>query len=181
MGIIEIIAVLFSLICVILTVKENKLCWLFGIIGTVFYGILFFQNKIWGNMSLQLIFILQSVLGWYNWNKPSKFKIDSLSYSGNVLSIFIVLAILPLIYKLLEVSGGVSPFFDSVTTTLSIMGTVLLAYKKIQAWVFWIIADILFVIFFWQSGLFLSAGIYVVFLILSIRGLLEWRKKLIKK
>lgn len=179
MNLIESIAVLFTLITIILTVKENKYCWAFSIIGVTFYAIFFYQEQIWGNLLLQSVFLIQSVLGWYNWDKPSRYKIRWMSNKRWLL--FIIPPILfYLIYTLTTYLGGTNVVIDSITTTLSLMGTMLLVYKKIESWVFWILADIMFIVLFFMGGFYLSAVIYFVFLFLAIKGLKEWSKSLKK-
>jgi nicotinamide mononucleotide transporter len=178
MNMIETIAVVFSFLSVILTIRNNIWCWPVGIIGVVFYMVLFEQNQIWGNMSLQVLFIIQSILGWYNWNKPSKYPIKWLS-EGNRSSLFAMSVLFFLLMSIaLENYGDKMPYFDASTTSLSIIGMVLLSYRKIESWIFWIIADAIFVWFFYINELYLSSIIYLIFLILAISGLLQWRKSI---
>lgn len=178
MNIIEIIAVIFSLLSVVLTIRNNIWCWFTGIIGIIFYSILFYQNQLWGNMSLQVLFISQSMLGWWNWNESSKYPIKWVKPENRQTVIVICILLFLLVSTISKNHGGKMPYFDGITTSLSIMGMVLLAYKKIDAWIFWIIADIIFIYLFYLSGLYLSSIIYSIFLILSILGLLQWRKSI---
>ena len=64
----------------------------------------------------------------------------------------------------------------SITTGLSIIGTLLLAFKKIDNWYYWIAADVLYIYLFYSQELYWSAGIYFVFLLLAISGLKTWKK-----
>ena len=169
---IEILAVIFSLFSVILTVEESKWCWPTGIIGVIFFGILFYQNEIWGNMSLQLVFISQAILGWYNWNKPTTY---TKKWVNKKWPLFVLPPIIAsIVYLFVFYIDGYSPLLDSITTSLSIMAMMLLAYKKIDGWIFWILADIGFIYFFIDTELYLSAFIYFIFLLNAIRGLKKW-------
>lgn len=172
----ESIAAIFSLLSVILTIRNNILCWSVGIIGSLFYMFIFAQNQIWGNMSLQVLFIVQSMIGWWNWNTPSKYPIKWVVNRETMISISILLFVLVSIIS--KNHGGRTPYLDGLTTSLSIMGMILLAYRKIDAWVFWIIADIIFIFLFYMNELYLSSIIYLMFLVLSISGLLQWRKSI---
>ena len=171
---IEIIAVVFSLLSVVLSIKNNILTWPVGIVGIIFYTILFYQNEIWGNMNLQFLFILQSIHGWYNWNKPNKYQISWYENNRNLISSTILLTIFVTII-LLSINDK-SPFFDGITTSLSVIGIILLSFRKIETWIYWIIADSIFVWFFITENLYLSALVYFIFLILAILGLKEWKK-----
>ena len=178
MSIVEITAVVFSLLSVILTVKNNIWCWPVGIIGIIFYMILFYQHNIFGNMLLQTLFIVQSIFGWYNWNKPSKYPIKWLS-GGSKESVLGITGLLIVLFSIIiKNKGGHSPYLDGTTTALSVVAMLLMAYRKIESWILWIIADIIFIVFFYINELYLSSGIYSVFLILAILGLFEWKKSI---
>jgi len=193
MSIVEITAVVFSLLSVILTIKNNIWCWPVGIIGIIFYMILFYQHNIFGththtqhththththNMLLQTLFIVQSIFGWYNWNKPSKYPIKWLS-GGSKESVLGITGLLIVLFSIIiKNKGGHSPYLDGTTTALSVVAMLLMAYRKIESWILWIIADIIFIIFFYINELYLSSGIYSVFLILAILGLFEWKKSI---
>ena len=174
---IEIIAVVFSLLSVILAVKNNFLTWPVGIVGVIFYGILFYQTKTWGNMYLQLLFITQSLYGWYNWKKDKKIlpieKLDK--HDVNLFAITTGLLCFFISFVLL-MTGDKQPYLDGITTGLSIVGTLLLAFKKIDNWYYWIAADVLYIYLFYSQGLYWSTGIYFVFLLLAISGLKTWKK-----
>ena len=173
----EIIAVLFSLVSVWLTSKNKIWCWPTGIIGILAFAYLFYTKGEWGNLVLQFVFLLQSIDGWTNWNKPttkvSKIRKDEL-YS-HIMG-FIVLS--TLVSILTTISGSTHIVLDTVTTTLSIAGMFLLIHKSLEAWYCWILADILYVILFLENKLYLSSIIYIVFLIMAIFGYKNWKKQL---
>ncbi len=174
---IEIIAVFFSLLSVIFAVKNNFLTWPVGIVGVIFYGILFYQTKTWGNMYLQFLFLTQSLYGWYNWKKDKVFlPIEKLDKHDKIY-FFIKTGLLCFVISfLLLMTGDKQPYLDGITTGLSIVGTFLLALKKIDNWYYWIVADLLYIYLFITQELYWSAGIYFVFLLLAISGLKTWKK-----
>jgi len=169
----ELLAVIFSLFSVILTVKNSKYCWPVGIIGIIFYTIIFFQTGLMGNFILQFLFVVQSLLGWYNWNKKDATKIDWLQNRLKLL-------FLPVLYAIVVIftikSGSTLPYLDSITTTLSITAMFLIAYRKIEGWLFWIAVDSVSIYMFYILGLYLSSFIYFIFLILATSGLIKWIK-----
>ena len=114
---IESTAVIFSLLSVILTTKKNQLCWPVGIIGVIFYGYIFYQNKDWSNFILQFVFIV----------------------------VFFCL------FFLNKVFSGSFTELDALTSTLSIFGMFLLSKSKIEAWAFWILADVIYIYFFFLN------------------------------
>lgn len=175
MQIIEIIAVIFSLLSVWLTSKNNILCWPTGIIGVLSFSYLFYVTGEWANLVLQFVFLAQSILGWSNWIK-SDIKISKINkkYTESLFYIFAQIGLLTCFFT--YTFNSTNPLLDGVTTTLSIFGMLLLMYKKVESWYFWIAADILYIILFTRNELYLSAFIYVVFLINAIYGLNNWNK-----
>ncbi len=166
---IEVFAVMFSLLSVLLAVRNNILTWPVGIVGIVLYFLVFKENGIVGNQYLQILFILQSIHGWYNWGRPTV-NIDWLNRFGTVIGILVFLV------NFLIVFLFGNTFIDSLTTSLSIVGILLLSYRKIDTWIYWIIADLLYVWFFITEGLYLSALLYFILFGLAIGGLIEWKK-----
>ena len=157
MNLIEIIAVIFSLLSVIFAVRNNVLTWPFAIIGVTFYGILFYQNHIWGNMFLQIPFLIQSIYGWSKWEVIEDTKVEWLQkHDRNILAISSFLLTIFITYILI-INGDKSPYFDGITTSFSLIAMTLLAKKKIDTWLYWIIADILFIIFFLNEEQYLSS------------------------
>lgn len=141
---IETFAVIFSLLSIWLTLKKSIFCWPIGAIGIIFYSILFFQNHDYCNMMLQSIFLIQSVIGWVNWNKPNSSKVSLYNEKFSTIQYFNLISMI-LLYSLLYynfsmIIGGSNLFLDSITTSISIVAMSFLIQKKIEAWILWIIA-----------------------------------------
>ncbi len=177
MNIIEIIAVLFTLLSVILTVKGNILCWPAGLIGVTFYSIIFYQHHLLGDLFLQGVFVIQSILGWINWRKPKEeLPISFLNKKQLAYLISGIVVLYTITLYLTSRYGGNMPILDSSAMTLSIMATFLLVKKKVEAWVLWIINDIILITLFSLNGLNISSYVYFLFLILAVIGLRKWIK-----
>lgn len=176
---IEIIAAVFSLLSVILAVKKNSFTWPIGIVGIIFYGILFYKTKSFGNMCLQFLFISQSIYGWYNWNKnKTTSKIGRLDRYERILCSKLTIFLCILITFILLSTGNKEPHIDGITTGLSIVASSLLAFKKLDNWYYWIVADVFYIYLFYSQGLYWSTAIYFVFLLLAISGLKTWNMSL---
>lgn len=175
---IEWVAVISSLLCVWLTTKRNIWCWPIGIIGIIFYAILFHEKSDWANFILQFIFLGQSIMGWINWKNYTDINTTSLSIKDKLkVSVIGLLLLIPVYYFTINFNGNL-PLLDSITTVLSLLGMFLLARNKVDSWYCWILADILYISFFLQNKLPVSAGLYLVFLILAIYGWWSWKKNL---
>jgi nicotinamide mononucleotide transporter len=173
---IESIAVIFSLISAILTTKKNQLCWPIGIIGVIAYGFVFYQNRDWSNFILQFVFIVQSFYGWINWNKSETKGVSSLDTYEKFNLIIACFVVFFCLFFINKVFSGSFIELDAITSTLSIFGMLLISKSKIEAWLFWILADVIYIYFFFLNQLYLSSALYFLFLILATYGYLNWKK-----
>lgn len=179
---IEIIAVVFSLACIWLAVKKHPLNWPVGLLGVAAYMVLFWQVKLYADMLLQLVFIAQGIYGWYNWLKRKDSEAEiRVSYLSNRQRVFYAVLIPSIAfawsYVLVQYTDASTPYIDAFVATLSLVANWLMAKKKTDNWALWILADAIYVGLFWYKELYLSSGIYVIFLILASKGLIEWNKK----
>lgn len=178
----EIVATIFTLLCVYWSVNKNILTWLASIVGAVAYMYIFVEQNMWAQSVLQIVFIAQSLYGWVNWSKNtddnSVLKIESLkSNRTELLNVFY--------FPLLWVSCFLISFYtsskyiwvDSMLTTLSITATYYMSKRIIESWYIWIFVNVAYIILFITLSLYLSAVLYLILLILSFRGLKEWQAK----
>jgi nicotinamide mononucleotide transporter len=133
-------------------------------------------------MLLQLIFICQGFYGWYNWFHKNTVEHElEISYLKNSQRVFYVLIILfvSAIWATLLASytNASTPYVDAFVSTTSLVANWLMAKKKTDHWILWIVADTIYVALFWYKELYLSSALYVVFLIMATIGLIEWNKK----
>jgi nicotinamide mononucleotide transporter len=129
-------------------------------------------------MFLQIPFLIQSIYGWSKWDLIEDDKVEWLEkHDRNILAISSFL-LTTFITFILVMTGDKSPYFDGITTSFSLIAMTLLAKKKIDTWLYWIIADILFIIFFLNEEQYLSSITYFVFLILAIIGLKQWKRNI---
>jgi len=176
----EIIAVIFSLISVWFTARKNILCWSTGMIGVIAYSYIFYQHNEWGNFLLQFVFLGQSIWGWMNWNKSDNLRITSLELIDLLTIIEFGIITFFGFHLFIGAFNGHFTTLDSITTILSFVGMFLLGRGKLESWIFWMIADVIYIYFFFLSKLYLSSGLYFIFLILAIYGYFNWKKQLKK-
>jgi nicotinamide mononucleotide transporter len=174
----EFIAVLFSLISVYLTRKQNIWCWLFGLIGTICYFFIFKEDNAWANMTLQLIFLVQGVYGWYNWRNVDNREItrsDNMMLSIQLSLIMFGIAFLYALNGLYDLN---LTLLDITTTIISVCALYLTANKKLESWGYWGVANIFYLLLFIQNGHWLSTGLYTIFLINAYFGYKEWKNNI---
>lgn len=180
---IEFLAVIFGLLSVWYAKKEKILVYPTGIVNVLIYIYICYTAGLYADMGINAFYFVMSVYGWYNWSR----KIDTSHHvpirkatrAQLIISLvaFFVFFLL-LWYVLARFTDSVVPVWDSFTTSIFIVSMWLMALKKIENWLGWIIGDALVIPLFAYKGLVFTSFQYIVFLALAISGYLEWRKKL---
>jgi nicotinamide mononucleotide transporter len=177
----EIVGVVFGLISVILTVRQSIISWPTGIISVIAFALLFFNTKLYADMGLQLFYVVTGFYGWYLWKyggvNKGELKVNVLT---NQQRIFTALVFVPAFYLmglfLRTYTDAALPIWDSLSSTLSVFAQILLMKKIFENWGCWIVVDILSIGIYIYKGVYLTAGLYVIFLGLAITGFVEWYK-----
>lgn len=177
------IAVFFGLLSVWFARKENILVYPTGIINVLLYVYICYHAGLYADMGINAFYFVVSVYGWYNWARVDQNKhhipISRLSIKGWILnSGGVLLFFVPIAFLLHGYTNSTVPVWDAFTTAIFIISMWLMALKKIENWLGWIIGDMLVIPLFFSKGLVLSSFQYVVFLILAVMGYIEWRNKL---
>ena len=187
MGIIEIFGALAGLCYVIFSIRRNILLWPVGFISSGIYFIVFFNSKLYATMVLQLYYMGISIYGWYYWkfgdktNQREDNKIVTRNIKVNTLIICIISALVlecPVFLILRNLTDSPYPVFDSVTTTLSIIATWMLARKYKENWLIWIFADTLSASLYLYMKLYATTILFITYVILAFIGYFEWKKEL---
>lgn len=178
MSIIEIIAVVLGVICVYLIVRRNIWNYPFGLAMTFLYIFIFFDARLYSDVLLQGFFIIAQLYGWYNWvhNKGGDGKIVVETLEGTEFFNWgvVTIAVTFMLGYGMSFVGAALPYLDASTTAASIVAQFLMARRKLESWLFWIFVDILAIGIYINRELYLTAGLYVIFLGLATWGLISW-------
>ncbi|MFL5732421.1 MAG: nicotinamide riboside transporter PnuC, partial [Chloroflexia bacterium] len=179
----EIVGVAFGLLSVWLTVKVSLWCWPIGIISVAAFAILFFEIKLYADMLLQIFFLVTSFLGWYYWlhggREKAELPITTLSRPQvALLGVGLAISIYVVGYMFSTYTDAHIPFWDATASGMSVLAQLLLMRKMLENWYLWIAVDILSIGIYIYKQVNLTAALYLIFLILSIGGLLDWRRAL---
>ncbi len=183
---VEIIGALTGLAYLYFEIKQKIFLWPLGIITSVFYIIIFYTSKFYADMSLQFYYVFISIYGWYNWskgteNKNSSLPVINLSKKLGIILFFVHLGILYLIYYILKhYTDSPVPFWDALTTSLSIVATWMLSKKIIELWYIWIFVNFVSMILYIYKGLYPTTVLFLFYGLLSYKGYLEWKKDIKK-
>lgn len=173
----EIIAVISTLLCVFLTARNNALCWPVSIVGILSYFMIFRINGDISNMLLQLIFLWLSIVGWYNWKSEDSRLITNLSVKNLVLSVLSVLILITFLLSVNYFFGGNFIYLDAITSGVSMMAIYLTSKRKIEAWFYWMAADFFYIMFFYQNKLYASLILYLILFLITFYGYKNWINK----
>ncbi len=181
MAAIEIIAVIFGLLCVILTVRQNIWCWPTGLVQVTLYIFIFYHVKLYSDLILHVIYVFMQIYGWYHWlhggEERSKLRVSRLVLS--YLAGWIVLCVIGTFlwgWLMKTFTDAAVPFADAFTTVASLIAQWLMARKKLESWWFWISVDVVAIGVYFYKDLFFTTGLYALFLILATFGFFSWQK-----
>jgi nicotinamide mononucleotide transporter len=188
-NLIELIGVVFGLMYIGLEVRQKWMMWIFGILSSLCYIIIFYNNQLYAQMGLNFYFVAMSVYGLYCWKLAPKKTTKELKFGfldkpttvKLIVSGGLIFALVAWI--LMDFSDEIFPhpgLADTFVMTLSILATWMAARKIIECWYLWIITDVVAVALYFSQGMYLTDLLYVVYLILSVVGLLEWKKSITK-
>lgn len=193
MSYIEFIGTILYLCSVWLISRRRMLTWPVGIISVLFYMVLFYQIRLYSDTIEQVYYLGASVYGWWMWNKSPRDggQITDVGYSQPrkiwfrigltvILSVItsIFMSRIHILFPVIFPEAASFPFLDALTTVMSFVAMWLMAQKKTESWIYWIIVDVIGIGLYFVKDVKFISFLYVILLILAINGLRMWRKAL---
>ena len=180
---IEIVGAAFGLLSVYLTIRENVWLWPTGIISVVAYAILFYDIKLYADALLQVFFFVTSLQGWHYWLYGGKNQTEPPMSTLTpremaMLGIGLILAVIVVGSLFASYTDAHIPFWDAAISGGSVLAQILLMRKKFENWHLWIAVDMVSIGVYTYKGVYLTAGLYAVFLVMAVVGLVAWRRTL---
>ncbi|PWD98687.1 nicotinamide riboside transporter PnuC [Marinilabilia rubra] len=187
----ELAGTFFALVYLYLSVKENIWLWVTGFLTSLLYLIVFFQERLYADMGLQVYYLLISIYGWFAWkwgrDKSGKRKMPirktSLRLAVKLVGVSIIIyavvvwALLKL-PEIINIPASDLPYWDAFTTTGGIVATWMLAGKFIEHWLIWIIVDLVSSGMYLYKGLEITVILYLVYTVVAALGFWEWLKNM---
>ena len=177
----EIIGVITGIIGVWGTLKQQVWCFPVGLINVTLSMFLFFDQQLYADTLQQAVYIPLLLYGWINWKQhaPDNFTPQWMSLRERSLALLITLAGgLLLGSVLMKFTDAHFPWADSFATCGAFMAQYLVAKKKMENWVLWMLVNIAYIIIYLIKDLQGYAGLFAVYLALSFFGFREWQQKL---
>ncbi|MDN3668929.1 nicotinamide riboside transporter PnuC [Echinicola jeungdonensis] len=181
MTMLEATAVFFGVASVYFSMKENILVYPTGIISTLIYVWICLEVKLYADMGINAYYFSMSIYGWYVWTHPKAGKdvlpVTWLKWPGWLSSIALWMVSYAVLYFVLSrFTDSDVPYWDSFTTSVAFVGMFMMAKKKVENWIAWIITDLVSVPLYFYKGLILTSFQFLFFTILAVLGLIAWIK-----
>ena len=177
----EITAVIFAILYLILAVKQNILCWIAGIISSVLYFFIMQKAGLYMEAYLQVFYVVMGIYGWLQWSASNasnpSFIVNTWSKYQHMIAISIILALSLLSGFLLErYTDAALPFLDALVSWGAVVATYMVAKKLLENWIYWFVIDATSIFLFIERGLWLSAVLFATYLVIIFFGYQSWNK-----
>jgi nicotinamide mononucleotide transporter len=177
----ELIGFVTGALCVWLLVRQNIWNWPAGITNNIFYIVIFYNSGLYADAGLQFVYIAISIYGWWNWlhggKNHSALTVNRASFAGMLGYLGITATATAALYWLLHrYTPSTVPLADGLTTALFLTAQYMMSRKVVENWWFWIVGDVLVIGLYIYKHLYLTSGLYVVFLVMCVAGLRQWQR-----
>ena len=176
----ELSAFIFLVFYVFFATRQNPVSWLLGLVGVSLLFIVFYQAGMYAELPLQLLYFILSIYGWYEWKFGGK-KQTTLLVTKTSATLWIGLIILGVVgtilfgFLLSRYTDTNIPYWDAGTTAFSLVGTWMLARKKLENWIVWLFVDSAYVwLLVAYKSLLVTALLYFIYVVFSVIGLYKW-------
>ncbi|MBP6378212.1 MAG: nicotinamide mononucleotide transporter [Kaistella sp.] len=196
--ILEITAAVFGLLSVYFSIKKNIWVYPTGIVSTALYVYILFKFGLLGDMMINFYYTVMSIYGWILWAKNAEdhvhvevsaatkkdWLVAAVLFALSLVFVMVVYYYKPLIdnqFSTENVNFGLyhldwANWLDIFTTAIFLVGMWLMAKRKIENWIFWIIGDLICIPMMLYKGLGITSVQYLVFTVMAVIGYLEWKK-----
>jgi len=177
----EILAVIFGIASVYLSTREHIWSWPTGIVNVSLYFVVFLEAKLYADMGLQVVYFALSLYGWYEWLYGGENRTE-LHVSRATRSLGVRLLVIGAVSAavlgtvLARFTDAALPYLDSATTSTSLVAQWMMTRKIVENWAVWVVVDVVYIGMFIFKHLYLTAGLYAVFLVLAVMGYVQWKQ-----
>lgn len=182
----EIIASLLSIIYIVLAVRNKSVCFVFGLVASLVWAYVSLYNyNLLFDALLQIFYVGMSVYGLYLWRSGKDQKVElpitRMSFQEHLLTLLsgIVLGV-GVAYVTSFFYEASWPYLDSLTTAFLMIATYFLVQRKLECWIYFVIADAIYVYIYLEQGAQVFACMMVLYTIMAVLGYTQWRKEMLR-
>ncbi|MDA8607864.1 nicotinamide riboside transporter PnuC [Gammaproteobacteria bacterium] len=179
---VEITAVVLAILYLVLAVKQNILCWVCGIISSVLYFFIMRSVGLYMEAYLQIFYVFMGFYGWSQWkiktSNTSNFVVNTWNKSQHLFATSMILMLSIISATMLRFfTDAALPFLDALVTWGAVVATYMVAKKLLENWIYWLVIDSISIFLFISRGLFPTAFLFGIYIIIIIYGYRSWSKK----
>ena len=181
--ILEITGAIFGLLSVWFAKKDNILVFPTGLVSTFIYAYLLWQWELLGDSMINVYYFVMSIYGWYHWTRKKgsqvEFPIAVMNNKEKGIAVVLFTATIifvVLVYFYFNKFTNWYSYIDTFLTAIFFVGMWLMAKRKIENWIFWIIGDFISIPLYFAKGFTFTSLQYLIFTIVAIYGYSEWKK-----
>ena len=183
MSSLEIVAALFGVVSVFLSVRQNIWSWPTAIVNVGLYIFVFYDSKLYADTGRQVIYVVLNAYGWYHWLYGGKNRTElpvtrTRARVGVLLSGIVVAGTVLIGTLLTRNTDAALPYLDALTTSTSLVAQWMMTRKLLENWLVWVAVDVVYIGMYINKSLYVTAVLYFIFLLLSIMGFIQWRRTL---
>jgi nicotinamide mononucleotide transporter len=184
----EAVAVIMGIVSVWYSRKENILVFPTGIINTSLFIYLSYKGHLLGEASVNLYYTIMSIYGWYWWSRKKEDQVTNAlqitisNTTQRLQQVFVFIGFYAILFFVLEFlknnfAPDAIPWADALASASAYTAMWLMAKKKVESWIWWIITNITSIPLYFIKGYAFTSFQFIVLLILAIAGLITWNKK----
>jgi nicotinamide mononucleotide transporter len=188
-SLLEVGAVLCALAYMVLVAREHIACWFFAFVSTALFTVVFFEAALSFSMVLNIYYMVMAGYGYWQWQqgttggsepalsvqpRPLRFHLWVIA-AGSIISAVLIGFTSADSANADWLNTNWINALDIVMSVFSVLTTVMVAHKVYENWFYWMVINALAVIIYSASGLTVSAGLFVVYILFAIYGWREWR------
>jgi nicotinamide mononucleotide transporter len=182
----EWIAAGLGLVTVVLVVRRSVWNYPFALAMVGLYFFAFVETRLYSDALLQIFFFVINCYGWWAWSRaPAVDNGVAVEAMGNKARatwlILTAIASAAWGWGMATYTDASAPYVDAAVAGSSVAAQWLQSLRRVESWVLWIVADLIAIPLYWSKGLVPTAGLYAIFLVLAVAGLLEWHRMLARQ
>ena len=180
LSIAEAAGVVLAIAYLVLAVRQNILCWAAALMSSLIYMVVFYSALLYMESALQIFYAAMAVYGWYQWryagDDGAGVRIHTWTITRHVQVIAGIAATAVLAGWIMSKTDAAFPYADAFTTVAAVVTTFMVARKVLENWIYWFVIDSISVYLYVARELYLTALLFVFYLVLIVIGFRRWRR-----
>ena len=181
MNVLELVANAFVAVAIFLAARNSIHTWWTGIVGCAVFAYVFFEVRLYADVTLQAFFILTSIVGWYRWMRGNAGDELPVRFSTRRLLVLSTLGALIAAagygWLLHRFTNAFAPWLDSLLLVFSMLGQLLMMERRVENWWCWLLVNTIAVPLYASRALYVTSALYAAYLMNAAVALVQWRRR----